>query len=63
MLTIDELKKSLLFLQQASASVQWVQLSFKLTGDTSSAIRLNDIAARIADEVAHVEKLIAEAEK
>ena len=61
MLTDDELAKSKLFLQQATAATQWVKLAFQLAGNSATAARLNDIGARLADETAAVDRLIAKA--
>ena len=51
MLTKTELTTARLFLQHAHASVLWVSTLFFADGNTGAAARLNDVAARLADEM------------
>jgi hypothetical protein len=51
MLTKTELTTARLFLQHAHASVLWVATLFLCDGNTGAAARLNDIAARLVDQI------------
>ena len=58
MLSQSELQKCRLFLQSAHASVLWVAAVFFNDGNTGAAARLNDIAARLVDEMADIDTLL-----
>ncbi len=62
MFTKSQLSTAVLLLRQASASVQWVSTLFFGVGDSATAARLNDITARLADEIKHVEDMIPSAQ-
>jgi hypothetical protein len=55
MLTTAELTKARVFLQKAHASVLWVASAFFNDDDAATASRMNDIAARLVDEMAAVD--------
>ena len=61
MLTKNQLSTAVLLLRQASASVQWVSTLFFGVGDSATAARLNDITARLTDEVKLAENMIPQA--
>ena len=58
MLTKTELTTARLFLQHAHASVLWVATLFFADGNSGAAARLNDIAARLVDEMADIDTLL-----
>ena len=60
-LTLPELNAARSFLVQARMLVQGVSSLFFNVSDTATAARLNDIVTRLADETAHVERLISNA--
>ena len=62
MLTRIELTTARLFLQQAHASVLWVATLFLADGNAGAAARLNDIAARLNDQMADIDTLLKSAE-
>ena len=58
MLTRIELTTARLFLQHAHASVLWVATMFYMDGNAGAAARLNDIAARLNDQMADIDTLL-----
>jgi hypothetical protein len=58
-LTLQELKASRSFLNQAHILVSAVRALFFGAGQGETAARLNEIAGRLNDEREHVERLIA----
>ena len=58
MLTKTELTTARLFLQHAHASVLWVSTLFFADGNTGAAARLNDVAARLADEMKDLDAIL-----
>jgi hypothetical protein len=58
LLTRTELTTARLFLQHAHASVLWVATLFFADGNTGGAARLNDVAARLMDEMADIDTLL-----
>jgi hypothetical protein len=58
MLTKTELTTARLFLQHAHASVLWVATLFFSDGNTGAAARLNDVAARLADEMKDLDAIL-----
>jgi len=61
MLTKSQISTAVLLLRQASASVQWVSTLFFGVGDSATAARLNDVSARLSDEVKLAENMIPQA--
>jgi hypothetical protein len=58
MLTPTELTTARLFLQHAHASVLWVATLFFADGNTGATARLNDVAARLIDEMTDIDALL-----
>ena len=58
MLTRIELTTARLFLQHAHASVLWVSAVFFSDGNSGAAARLNDVAARLVDELTDIDGLL-----
>ena len=56
--TTAELTKARVFLLQAAASASWVALLLH-ADEPATAARLNDIAARLNDELQTIDRLIA----
>ena len=61
MLTKSQISTAVLLLRQASASVQWVSTLFFGVGNSATAARLNDVSARLSDEVKLAENMIPQA--
>ena len=58
MLTRTELATARLFLEHARVSVLWVATMFHLDGNAGAAARLNDIAARLSDQMNDIDALL-----
>jgi hypothetical protein len=58
MLTRTELTTARLFLEHARASVIWTASLFFHDGNVGAAARLNDIAARLSDQMRDIDALL-----
>ncbi len=57
-LTLHEIKAARTFLRRAQALIVHVSFLFFNSGDSKTAARLNDLTARLTDEIEGIEKLM-----